>query len=57
MFPIRGQPQGAAHREHSRQQRHEFRLNQAALVMTLLVPGIGKENVDQLDGAGRKLLL
>src|SRR5688572_25016265 len=56
-LPVGCESQRAAGRDRFRQQLDERRLNQPALVMSLLRPRIGKEDVREIDGRGSELLL
>jgi hypothetical protein len=57
VLPVRGQVQVAAGLEPAGQQFDEGGLDQAALVMALLVPGVGKEDMDAVQaGFGQHVL-
>jgi len=49
-LPIGGKPQGTPHAQLCRDKGHECRLDQASLVMTLLVPRVRKEHQHLIEG-------
>src|ERR1700733_14935519 len=49
LLPIGGQPQDAVRPQFVREQRDEAVIDQAALVVALLVPGIREENQDRVE--------
>ena len=53
VLPVSGQVQGAAVLEPTHQLRHKQRLDQPALVVFLLVPGIGEEYLDGIQRSRR----
>src|SRR5512139_2431659 len=46
VLPVGGQVDVAARLQPTGEQRHQRRLDQAALMVALLVPGVGKEDMD-----------
>ena len=56
-LPVGCESQRAAGRDRFRQQLDEWRLNEPTLVMSLLRPRIGKEDVREIDGRGSELML
>jgi len=56
-LPVGGEMQAPAGAEPGSHQRHEFVLDDAALVMALLRPGVGKQQLHFVETLGRNLLL
>src|SRR5260370_9538867 len=56
-LPIRGEPQYSSIAQLGRQRCNERRVDQAPLVMALLVPGIREEYQDLIEGLTLKLVL
>src|SRR5688572_5940652 len=56
-LPVGCKSQRAAGRDRFRQQLDEWRLDQPSLVVSLLRPRIGKEDVREIDGRRSELLL